>query len=242
MRPLLLLLLIGILTGCIQHQPNKKTADGPSEPEVTRRHDTILQPVEWLRQHNELDTTDSCIRKVISLVHYLDTETLSRIYTFERYPVSDTITGTPAPLDIKSSRSAREFRTNIRLELEAHGVNFAGKYSLVGVGMTGWGENRWIVDRTNGKAYEFPYWAERIEFRKNSNLVILHPKKIFLDFLQSTGDPGEACYYPQPTHAVLFADLRPAYLLWRNNKLTVLAPETPPLVVNEFWKGYFGEK
>lgn len=171
------------LMGCRNQMSKNVKGNLQQQPETAQNQDTLPKPGEWLNHISELDTTDSCIRMVINLVHYLDTEKLSRINTFDHYKLRDTFKGAYAALDIKSNKTARAFRTNIAYQLKESGVNFAGKYAFVGVGMTGYGENHWIVDRTNGRAYTFPYLTDDLEFRLNSNLITVRPKASFFGYL-----------------------------------------------------------
>lgn len=235
-KVLLFVLTALMLNSCAEHETVIKQGKPPTEHNEANDDP---QPGEWLNHPERLDTADACMRRLLDLIQYLDTETISRRYTFDKFEIPDHPIKTLAALDIKSSRTARAFRTNIGYELREKGINFAGKYSFVGVGMTGWGENRWIVDRTNGRAFEFPYRVNEIEFRKNSNLIIIRPRAKFLSELQQSVDPRDLCdermaYDPE-------IDLRPAYLLWRNDSLLFLAGGDQQLpTTEEFWKSFFG--
>ena len=182
----------------------------------------------------EVDT--KCADAILAQNQYLENEKLSDKFTFEVYPINASFTAKPADLDINSSKYAREFRTKIRQGLETEGINFAGHYSIVSVGMTGWGENHYIVDRINGKAYTFPYYAGFIDFRKNSNLVVINPKQTLLNEIVGIENNNDRC---SPAYtgriSIYFTDLRPFYFLWENNKLKLLGPNDIKLPINDFW-------
>lgn len=70
-----------------------------------------------------------------------------------------------------STKEAVMFRTAINEKLSQTGINFAGKYSLVYVGMTGWGQNYFLVDRTNGKAMSVLFSIDEIDTKSDSSLL-----------------------------------------------------------------------
>ena len=172
---------------------------------------------------------------------YLDNETLSKEFTFDK---NKSIYSEPKilkELDLNFSKTAREFRTNIGFQL-GDKVDFDGKYTIVGVGMTGWDGPTWIVDRTNGKAYEFPYqhYYFSLNYRKDSNLIILNSK----EKIKEMHDTQE-CFYLNITtkdDEILGAyDLVPHYLLWENNQFKYLGPKEYTPAINYFWESYFKE-
>lgn len=73
---------------------------------------------------------------------------------FEAYPVA-VWRGRVAPLDHHSHPLARVYRTRIREQLRAEGVNFAGHYTLASVGCGTGCSITAIVEARSGKAY-FP--------------------------------------------------------------------------------------
>jgi hypothetical protein len=235
------IIILAGLASCSGTGTNKKHSR-VGEDTVTRaqhlpQQQMSMKPGEWMQRLDALDTSDECLRDIVRQVRYLQAETLAEHFTFDKYLVRDTLKRPSADLDISRSKTARAFRTKIRQELQEQGVNFAGKYSLVGVGMTGWGENRWIVDRTNGKAYNFPYLAESIQFRKDSRLIIVEPRDIILSKLKSTTEPHENCYFIYGKLRQM--DLRPFYFEWKNDRLVLLGPKDIPPPVNDFWRDYF---
>jgi hypothetical protein len=182
--------------------------------------------------------TDACAGALRAQLLDLDAETLSVSFRFERYPVASMSRARPAPLDVSSLRSARTFRTKLREALDTAGVNFAGHYAIVEVGMTGWGPNYWIVDRRTGQAFEFPYKATYLDFTDSSALVIMDSKNAILRALGEMADPEEACAHVGGP--LRYTDLRPFYFRWHNRRLEQLAPAGAIPPPNTFWNDYFG--
>jgi hypothetical protein len=73
---------------------------------------------------------------------------------FEDYP-ADVYAGKPAPLNLRSHRMARTYRTSIREQLHEKGINFAGHYTIAVMGCGTGCSITAIVDARNGNAY-FP--------------------------------------------------------------------------------------
>lgn len=73
---------------------------------------------------------------------------------FENYS-ADVYAGKPAPLNLRSHRLARMFRTRIREQLHEEGINFAGHYTFAVMGCGTGCSTTAIVDARNGRAY-FP--------------------------------------------------------------------------------------
>ena len=73
---------------------------------------------------------------------------------FESY-AADVYAGKPAPLNLRSHRLARAFRTRIREQLHEEGINFAGHYTIAVMGCGTGCSTTAIVDARNGHAY-FP--------------------------------------------------------------------------------------
>jgi hypothetical protein len=83
---------------------------------------------------------------------------------FERYP-ADVWAGKPAPLNLRSHRLARMFRTRIREQLREEGINFAGHYTVAVMGCGTGCSITAIVDARNGRAYfprMFDGWTSEI--------------------------------------------------------------------------------
>lgn len=159
------------------------------------------------------------------------TDKLADTETFEKYKAS-VYTGKLANINLKtSSEEARSFRTWINANISAEGINFAGHYSIVYVGMTGWGMNYFLVDRINGKGVPVPFQIRYLKTLPDSSLLIINPKNLIYSDTEfecgeeSTGNNGE--YY---------SDLRPYYYNWDGAKFVPLGNEAN---INPFWKEYF---
>ena len=109
----------------------------------------------------------------------------TQIPAFEKYP-ADVWAGKPAPLNLRSHRLARKFRTSIREQLHEEGINFAGHYTVAVMGCGTGCSITAIVDARNGRAYfprVFEGWTSEIgdyqfgdsedirTFRVNSRLL-----------------------------------------------------------------------
>jgi len=159
-------------------------------------------------------------------------DTLVKSETFDKYKVA-VYEGSLAMFNREISLGkAKEFPTRINEELDFTGINFAGKYSLVSVGMTGWGENYFLVDRTNGKAVPFPFQVMHLGIRKDSSLLVINPKDLVFSGLEnlestcmSTGNLDE--YY---------VNLRPYYYVFDGTTFVQLGNAAK---VNTFWEGVF---
>ena len=188
-----------------------------------------------------INKNKECLAAYEKQKEYLDNETLSQKFTFDKYKSIYSEPKTLKELDLNFSKTAREFRTYIGFQL-GDKVDFDGKYTIVGVGMTGWDGPTWIVDRTNGKAYEFPYqhYYFSLDYRKDSNLIIINSK----EKIKEMHDTRE-CFYLNITtknDEILGAyDLVPHYLLWENNQFKYLGPEEYTPAINYFWEGYFNK-
>lgn len=73
---------------------------------------------------------------------------------FEQYP-ADVYAGRPAPLDLRSHRLARLYRTLMREQQAEEGINFAGHYTLAAVGCGTGCSVTGFIDARDGRAY-FP--------------------------------------------------------------------------------------
>lgn len=185
----------------------------------------------WYYNLDKLDKNNLCVNEIIKQINYLKNEKLSDLITFNKYPAL-IFTGEEKKLDISNSDSAKMFKTEIEYDLDNNSINFAGHYTIVRVGMTGWGENYWIVDRKTGKSFEFPYAAVFIDFKKDSNLIVINPKDQILKYMENSDNYLDLCvgniFVPK------YYELRPSYVIWENDKITVvnnpnnIQPKTNP--------------
>jgi hypothetical protein len=238
-RYFIILFTTTFLISCKNNTTENTSAQNNTQS-ITPTTNTPPQPGTWLDTLDKITDNPDCVQKIKQQLSYLNNEHLSDSFTHDKFSVSDSLTTAPKDVNTASLRSAAEFKTRLHEELKKEGVNFAGHYSLVAVGMTGWGANYWIIDRRNGKAYEFPYKATYISFRKNSNLIILNPKEGIMDAMRNMYDYTENCAYIANGYASLHTDLRPFYFVWKNNKLELLGPKNIQPPMNTFWKDYFG--
>ena len=104
---------------------------------------------------------------------------------FEKYS-ADVYAGKPAPLNLRSHRLARTYRTSIGEQLQEEGINFAGHYTIAVMGCGTGCSITAIVDARNGHAYfprVFAGWTSEIgeyqfqegedvrTFKTNSRLI-----------------------------------------------------------------------
>lgn len=177
-----------------------------------------------------------CARDTAAQLAYLAAERYSSTFTFSQYQVQE-YSGPLHGSDISSNPYARLFRTSISGALVSTGINFAGRYSIVSVGMTGWGDNYFIVDRTNGATLIFPYSATILSYRPDSALLIVNSKEELLKIVSSDRDElGPLCYrYSLQSRPV---DDRPFYLRWTGTGFEQLAPSGETLKPNPFWASW----
>lgn len=169
-----------------------------------------------------------CLQAVADQRRAYDADPYAATETFGKYRV-EVYNGPLAPLNLKtSSKEAVHFRTNINDKLTEAGINFAGKYSLVSVGMTGWGSNYFLVDRTNGRGVIFPDNIILSDMRKDSALLIINPKDAVLE---NQSNENIMCANTG-TMDVFYPDLRPAYYVLEGDKFRVISQRSQK---NQFW-------
>lgn len=116
--------------------------------------------------------------------------------TFEDYPVppGDWYLNSPAPVRFIGTNLDTAYQSMIRKSV-ARGVNFAGQYVVVERGCGVSCQSHAIIDAKTGKilstGLESSYGAE---FRKNSTLLIINPKKDTWDGLKKS-ITAETAYY-----------------------------------------------
>jgi len=224
-----------------------KTPDDPvsivSDPAPTYNSENKVRIIKNIKSvEPELSRTknkdqDACLEKYLSQMKYLDNETLSEEFTFDKYKTNYPEPKVLSNLDLNFSETARRFRTSIGDQLSKKGVNFDGKYTIVGSGLTGWPGFDWIVDRETGEAYEFPY-IDLLRFEKDSNLIILNMKS---DIKIASYYEGQydCSFWGLGGYDVMAYELIPHYFLWEGNKLIHLGPKEFNPIINWFWSNYF---
>jgi len=142
------------------------------------------------------------------------------VASFDQYPIKEIYTGKIAPLDLKSSKVAYDFRTTIRASLQ-NGVNFAGHYVISEWGFTGYGDEMAVIDVYNGKAYHFPYmaWAG-FQYTSTSSLLIVNPRENILEYINS---------YCWPLNDF---NVKPYYYVWDGNTFQPLQEDRPELSIH----------
>ena len=105
--------------------------------------------------------------------------------SFEKYP-ADVWAGKPAPVNLRSHRLAKMYRTRIREQQQEEGINFAGHYTIAVMGCGTGCSITSIIDARNGRAFfppAFDGWTSEIgdyefadgedirTFRANSRLL-----------------------------------------------------------------------
>ena len=203
-----------------------------------RKADGVVTDTMMVAAPTTRGSIDSCQNWIRDQATYLRNERLADSLTLGRFPAKRVAPDRLARLDPSSSRSARAFRTRVSAALNTTGINFAGAYSIVSVGMTGWGDNHWIIDRRTGRAQELPYKAAYLEFSPRSSLLILNPRDSILKALRELSEPLNACAFIGP-HRI--TELRPIYFLWTNDTLMQIAPTDLRAPENTFWRDYLGE-
>jgi len=108
-------------------------------------------------------------------------------YSFDKYPVTEIYKGQKAKVNLKSSQTAKSYRTTIKEQYQTSKIDFGGKYSLVF-----WGAGTGLmlgamVDNKTGIVYDLPLTEENSArsfcgteiaeednklYKKNSNLFI----------------------------------------------------------------------
>lgn len=108
-------------------------------------------------------------------------------YSFDQYPISEIYKGQKAKVNLKSSNTAKSYRTEIMNQYSKSKIDFAGKYSFVfwgaGTGLTVGA----MVDNKTGNVYSLPLTEENSTrgfcgyevseednklYKKNSNLFV----------------------------------------------------------------------
>jgi hypothetical protein len=231
------LLFISLIIGVILF--NYKQNINHASLALTPQSGTQNLAGEWFNHLDILDKNDPCSKKVLNQIEYLNNEKLYNQFTFDKYKIDTQLTKEPADLNINSNKTASLFRGSIQSELTKNGINFAGHYTIVSVGMTGWGEGYWIIDRINGQAYNFPYLATFIDFNKNSNLIVMNAKEAILNKIKKGYDDFHYLCDAVELGGIYYNEIRPFYFLWQNNQLILLGQEDIKPPINTFWEDYF---
>jgi len=175
------------------------------------------------------DTEDlNCAQEIINQNKAYSDDNFLLTETFDKYKV-EVYSGKLAMLNTRiSSTGANNFKTRINEELVKTDINFGGKYSLVSVGMTGWGENYFLIDRITGKGVIVPFRINFRDIQNNSSLLMVNHRIDEFDDYGSDGDCAST-----GTYGEFLPDLRPYYYVWDGKTFNPIGNPAP---VNKFWK------
>ncbi len=135
-------------------------------------------------------------------------QTAERPPQFEKFPVTQRYTGTPAPVNLNSDPGARRFRTVLRNGAK-QGPNFAGHYTVVMWGCGSSCQSIAIVDAKTGAVYMTGLTAEAsAKYQTNSKLLIVNPPENLREGY-GTNPPDW---------------LTSRYYVWENNRLVQVYP------------------
>jgi hypothetical protein len=132
---------------------------------------------------------------------------------FKHYP-ADVYAGKPGPLNLRSHRLARMYRTSIREQLHERGINFAGHYTIVVMGCGTGCSITAIVDARNGNAY-FPrvlggwYVEPGIDLAEDEDVRTFHTNSRLLKMVGAPRLSPDERWGPGGTY----------YYEWKNNRL-----------------------
>lgn len=94
---------------------------------------------------------------------------------FEDHAVTAIHRGRPAPVDITSNSTARQFRTLLKTGAES-GPNFAGRFTVVVWGCGTECQSFAVIDARTGRVHDPPTAAELgLDFRLDSRLLVINP-------------------------------------------------------------------
>jgi len=140
---------------------------------------------------------------------------------FEKYS-ADVYAGKPAPLNLRSHRLARMYRTSIREQLSEEGINFAGHYTLAVMGCGTGCSITAIVDARNGNAY-FPRalngWSVEpgiYEFKENEDVRTFRANSRLLKIIGAPRLSADEKWGPGGIY----------YYEWVNNQLLQVRADT----------------
>ena len=140
---------------------------------------------------------------------------------FEKYS-ADVYAGKPAPLNVRSHRLARMYRTSIREQLQEEGINFAGHYTIAVMGCGTGCSITAIVDARNGNAYfprELNGWSVEpgiYEFKENEDVRTFRANSRLLKIIGAPRLSADEKWGPGGVY----------YYEWVNNQLRQVRADT----------------
>ena len=126
----------------------------------------------------------------------------------ERYPVTGSIKGRPAPVDLKSHKQARMFRTRLRAAA-AEGPRFAGTQAVASWGCGTSCQQIALIDSRTGRVVFGPTAALGYRYSLGSRLLIVNPSETINEVYGSQ---------QRPTW------LKTEYYLWQKGRLVKTTP------------------
>ncbi|HNW98027.1 MAG TPA: hypothetical protein PKK00_06420 [Bacteroidales bacterium] len=97
------------------------------------------------------------------------------VISFGDFPVDTMFKGLKAPLDLKSHKLGKMFRTAITTTYNKEGVNFAGHYCFVEWGCGSGRQESVVIDVRTGKIYDgLNSGRSGYRFKKDSKMIIIN--------------------------------------------------------------------
>ncbi|HUT49011.1 MAG TPA: hypothetical protein VM325_06705 [Alphaproteobacteria bacterium] len=126
-----------------------------------------------------------------------------------KYPVKQVYTGKPAPVNLKSHKNARNFRTLLRAAA-LRGPKFAGRYAVAQWGCGTSCQQLALIDARTGRVTFGPSASHGARYRLRSRLLIVNAEEDIRDAWEARGQK-------RPDWA------KTEYYLWRGGKLVKIA-------------------
>jgi len=145
-------------------------------------------------------------------IPYSSIEDFEKFPSFEEYPITEVFEGEPASVDLTSHPKGNMFRTALRLGTK-EGPNFAGHYTVVTWGCGSPCQEIAVVDANTGDVYFSPFVSSTgSEYRLDSNLIIVNPPSVRLEYIKDSKDGKLASWEDFPSY----------YYKWENNQFIYL--------------------
>ncbi|MDH3232234.1 MAG: hypothetical protein OEQ29_01815 [Alphaproteobacteria bacterium] len=128
---------------------------------------------------------------------------------FAKYPVKQVYKGKPVPVNLKSHKSARNFRTRLRAAAR-QGAKFAGRLSVAIWGCGTSCQQIALIDARSGRVVFGPTASHGARYRLTSRLMIVNAEEDIREAWEGQG-------LKRPAWA------KTEYYLWRRGKLVKIA-------------------
>jgi hypothetical protein len=192
-----------------------------------------------LEQENKCkpSTEYECRTAILMQRAYLQTEVLSKTETFDKYKIENVYKGKLRAFNPESNDVLAEFVTTINNQIKNKGVDFAGKYTIFEVGMTGLGTSYGMIDRTNGNGYYFMFKPTFLSHVSTSTLLIGNSKNMIIDFANSMDNVTDMCS-SIGDGSNFYTDARPFYLTMENDEIKYIGPDDAQPPMDLLWREY----